>query len=220
MKVTGVEKHDGPPGSRPYRMGKRAEQVEETRRRIVQATVDLHTTVGPANTTVSAIAERAGVTRLTVYRHFPEQDALFQACFGHWSAQHPWPDPEAWRSIVDPQERARRGLVELYAWYGEHAEDLLPIYRDLPVAPRSSQEAVVEIERAMADTLVAGWDAAGGAGGHLRATAVHVVGLWTWHSLAVEQELGDEQAAALAACLVRGAARCDPAVLVDTDGGA
>lgn len=203
---------------RPYRMGKRAEQVEETRRRIVQATVELHTTVGPANATVSAIAERAGVTRLTVYRHFPEQDTLFQACFGHWSERHPWPDPEAWREFADPQDRARRALVELYAWYGEHAQDLLPIYRDLGVAPPSAQEAVEAIERSMAEVLVADWEVSGRARRRLRAAAGHAVRLWTWHSLAVEQGLGDQTASELAASLLHEAVVRDPAGRLDTGG--
>ncbi len=168
---------DGSPSSRPYRMGKRAEQVEETRRRIVQATVELHTTVGPANATVSAIAERAGVTRLTVYRHFPEQDTLFLACFGHWSERHPWPDPDAWREFADPQDRARRALVELYAWYGEHAQDLLPIYRDLAVAPPSAQEAVEAVDRSMAEALVGDWEVSEQARDRLRAAAGHAVRL-------------------------------------------
>lgn len=211
---------DGSPTSRPYRMGKRAEQVEKTRRRIVQATVDLHTTVGPANATVSEIAERAGVTRLTVYRHFPEQDTLFQACFGHWSQRHPWPDPEAWREIADPQDRARRALVELYAWYGEHAPDLLPIYRDLAVAPRSAQEAVEAIDRSMAEVLVTDWEVSGQERRRLRAAAGHAVRLWTWHSLAVEQGLGDQAAGELAASLLHVAAAPDPAAQLDVGGRA
>ncbi len=197
---------DDSSASRPYRMGRRAEQVEETRRRIVEATVALHTTIGPASTTVSELAEQAGVTRLTVYRHFPDQDELFQACFGHWSEQHPWPDPEAWRAIDDPRVRAAHAVGELYAWYGTHADDLLPIYRDLPSAPRSAQVAVDELDRTMADALVTGWDVPGQDRTRLQAAAGHVVRLWTWHSLAVEQELGDQPAADLAVALMHVAA--------------
>lgn len=191
--------------SRPYRMGRRAEQVEATRQRIVAAAVGLHTTVGPADTTVSELAEWAGVSRLTVYRHFPEEETLFQACLAHWSARHPWPDPAAWRDIEDPGVRAREALAELYGWYGEHGDDLLPIYRDLPVAPRPAQESVDEHDRTMAEALVAGREAPEQRRLRLRAAAVHVVRFWTWHSLAVEQGLGDQQAAELAAGMLEAA---------------
>lgn len=195
-----------PRTSRPYRMGRRAEQVEETRQRIVAAAVDLHTTIGPAHTTVSELAERAGVSRLTVYRHFPEEEALFQACLGHWSARHPWPDPAAWWDNEDPGTRAREALAELYGWYGEHGDELLPIYRDLPAAPRSAQEAVDEFDRRMAEALVVDREVPEQRRPRLRAAAVHVVRLWTWHSLAVEQGLGDQQAAELAAGMLEAAA--------------
>lgn len=193
-------------GSRPYRMDKRAEQVEETRQRIVQAAVDLHTTVGPSSTTISDLAERAGVARPTVYRHFSDQGALLTACFAHWSTQHPWPDPEDWRAIDDPPVRVRRALAELYAWYGEHGDDLVPIYRDLGDAPPTAREIVDGTHGAMVDALVAGWDVEGPAQQRLRAAAGHAVHLWTWHSLAVDQGLGDDQAAELAASLLRAAA--------------
>ena len=88
-------------------MTTRADQVEQTRRRIVEAAVELHGTVGPANTTVAAIAERAGVTRLTVYRHFPDDDAMFAACTAHWSARQNMPDIDAWLAESDPVDRLR-----------------------------------------------------------------------------------------------------------------
>ena len=89
--------------ARKYEMKQRAEQVEETRRRITEAAVALHETVSPARTTISAVAERAGVERLTVYRHFPDDDTLFQPCSRHWLAEHPFPDLDGWERIGDPE---------------------------------------------------------------------------------------------------------------------
>src|ERR1700754_3724756 len=102
---------------RPYRLKERALRQEETRRRITEATVELHATVGAANTTIKAIAERAGVERLTVYRHFPDEAGLFAACSAHWIAATPPPDPGAWARIGDDARRLRTALGELYTWY-------------------------------------------------------------------------------------------------------
>src|SRR5918999_188498 len=88
-----LSEHQRSTKSRSYRMSRRAEGVAETRQRIVEATVELHGTVGPAASTIAAIAERAGVTRLTVYRHFPDDEALWAACSGHWLSQQDPPDP-------------------------------------------------------------------------------------------------------------------------------
>src|SRR5881628_2229582 len=99
--------------SRSYRLKRRAERMEETRRLIAAAAVELHGSVGPSATTITAIAERAGVQRLTVYRHFPDQLSLFRACVRHGLEIHPGPDPAKWTAIEDPDERLRRGLREL-----------------------------------------------------------------------------------------------------------
>ena len=99
--------------TRKYELKKRAETVEETRRRIVEAAVELHGTVGPARTTVSAIADRAGVQRQTYYRHFPSERELLTACSGLWEEQHPPPDPEGLRALPDGLERLRAGLLDL-----------------------------------------------------------------------------------------------------------
>src|SRR3954447_17721573 len=95
---------------RPYTKRRRAELEEETRRRITAATVELPREVGPAHTTISAIAERAGVQRLTVYRHFPDERTLLGACSAHWRAGHPAPDPSPWPAIGDPEERLRAAV--------------------------------------------------------------------------------------------------------------
>src|SRR6185295_8922834 len=103
--------------NRKYELKERARRQAETRQRIVEAAVDLHTSVGPARTTISAIAERAGVERHTVYAHFPDDRSLYRACSQHWGSEHPLPDFEALAKIDDPVRRLRRSLSELYAWY-------------------------------------------------------------------------------------------------------
>src|SRR3954468_5305676 len=102
---------------RPYRKRVRAEHEEQTRRRITESAVELHGTIGPARTSISAVADRAGVRRSTVYRHFPDEAALFDACSSHWRAANPPPDPWAWAAIEDPSERVTAALSELYAFY-------------------------------------------------------------------------------------------------------
>lgn len=136
-------------------MGKRKEEVEETRRRIVEATVDLHGTVGPAATTISAVAERAGVQRSTVYRHFDDEEALFAACTSHWMARHPWPRTDGWREESDPERRLRAGLAELYDYYDRNRGMLSNSYRDIAVMPpfvgEMMRASVAEIHTALAE---------------------------------------------------------------------
>ena len=153
-------------------MRKRAEQVGQTRQRIIDAAVRLHTTVGPARTTISAVAEQAGVTRLTVYRHFPDEATLFTACSEQWGRQHPSPDPGDWSRIPDLEARAHHALGELYAWYQDHGEDLLPLYRDIDAMPALTREAMRDQERQLADALVVGCGLRRRARGRLRAARV------------------------------------------------
>src|SRR5436305_9378635 len=108
---------------RIYELKKLADAMEDTRRRITEAAVDLHGAIGPARTTVSAVAERAGVQRHTVYRHFPTEQELFAACSAHWATKHPWPDPAGWDGLAD-------GLDELYRWYEQTESMLANILRD------------------------------------------------------------------------------------------
>lgn len=204
--VPAVDGQDGAAAPRPYRMRKRAEQVEQTRQRIVDATVKLHTTVGPAKTTISGVAEEAGVTRLTVYRHFPDQEALFAACGQRWAEQHPAPDPATWRAIPDLEQRAHHALGELYAWYDDCGDDLAPIVRDREAMPQPVQQELDEEFQAYAQALVVGSGVRGHARRRLRATAGLVVSLWTWHTLTVEQGLTSKDAAALAASMLTCAA--------------
>src|SRR5690242_1555811 len=108
--------------TRRYRKRRRAERELETRQAITEAAVKLHGTVGPARTTVSAIAEEAGVQRATVYRHFPDEGTLLQACSGHYMSLHPPPDPSRWAEVADPAVRLREALADVYRWWDETAE--------------------------------------------------------------------------------------------------
>ena len=196
--------------SRPYQMRRRAVQVDQTRQRITEAAVRLHTTVGPANTSIAAIAEHAGVTRLTVYRHFPDLDAVFVACMAHWAAQNPRPDAATWTAIPDLQGRARRAFGELYGWYGDHADELYPINRDAAAMPLSAQLARDAGNRRMADALLAGHAGDGsntnGDRRLLRAVARHLIDFWTWRSLVMQQGLDDDEAVEVAVTLLTAVA--------------
>ncbi len=191
---------------RRYEMRKRAEQLADTRRRITEATVELHRTVGPAETQISEIARRAGVQRVTVYNHFPDESSLFAACSAHWRALHPSPDPTPWTTIEDPGERLRTALPALYAWYRESAPMTAHVLRDMERLP--ALRAIIEsglgryleaVRRLLAEPFHARGrraerlDAAVGA-----ATSFHV-----WQALA---PLGDAEAADLAARFVEAAA--------------
>jgi len=177
--------------ARKYELRQRAEQVEETRRRIVEATVDLHLTRGPAATAVAEVARRAGVQRRTVYNHFPDDAALFAACSEHWRAKHPAPDPSAWSDL-------RQGLRELYGWYRETEAMTSHVLRDAEVLPALQQ--VIEPGFGAYMTAVRGALAQrAGRGGRVEAAIGLVTDFHTWRSLA---SLGDDEAAGLAAELV------------------
>lgn len=194
---------------RPYRMKARAEAQERTRRRITEAAVELHGTVGPARTSVSALAEVAGVRRSTVYRHFPDEESLFQACSAHWLASNPYPDPGAWAAIADPAQRLRTALGELYPHYERVARMMDNLLRDAATVP------VVEAQlagfhgylAACADVLMAGRRLRGGARRRRVAAATgHALAFPTWRSLVVEQGLASSEAAELMAGMVEAAA--------------
>jgi AcrR family transcriptional regulator len=172
-------------------MQKRAEHVDETRRRITEAAARLHTTIGPANTTVAAIADEAGVTRLTVYRHFSDLDILFEACRAHWRAENPPPDAMEWSVIPDLEARVRTALTRLYGWYREHAEELFPIYRDISTMPVSSKARMRDENRRLGQLLVGDARPAEADDRMLIAAACHVLDYRTWRSLAIGQGLSD-----------------------------
>lgn len=116
--------------ARNYTLKRRAEQQADTRRRIVDAAVELHGTVGPASTTISMIAEKAGVQRHTLYAHFPDERSVLMACSGHSLEQDPLPDSKTWRAIADPAERLRAGLSAIYGWYARNDRLLACVLRD------------------------------------------------------------------------------------------
>jgi AcrR family transcriptional regulator len=124
-----------PRQKRPYTLRKRAESQEETRLHIVEATMHLHEEIGPRETTISAIAERAGVQRLTVYRHFPDEAAVFRACTEHWLSLNPLPDPAEWERVDDPILRMRTALAAFYRYYGATERMWVKAYRDVGQVP-------------------------------------------------------------------------------------
>src|SRR5829696_868616 len=167
---------------RPYRMTKRAEQEAQTRQRITESAVALHGTVGPAHTTISALAEHAGVRRSTVYRHFPDEAALFAACSAHWAAGNPRPDIGAWAAIADPGERVRAALPGLYAYYRRSEQMLANLHRDEELVPAVKRQfaGYHQFAAIMQETLVAGHGARGRARERLLAAAGHAVAFTTW----------------------------------------
>jgi len=169
--------------------------VRNARQRIVEAMVELHEEIGPAATTVTAIAERAGVQRLTVYRHFPDDRAMLGACSAHWLEAHPLPDPAAWTGIADPRIRLERALRAIYDFFRTGAPMLASVIRD-----EAEMEAVAEVMvslwdyfREAAGGLSAGWEVAGDAQRLVRAAVGHALGFYTWRSL-TDQGLSNAEA--------------------------
>jgi AcrR family transcriptional regulator len=197
-------------GPRPYRKRKRALSELETRQRITEAAVDLHQTVGPARTSVKAIAERAGVDRATVYRHFPDEQALFNACTSHYYARHPMPDPGHWVAITDPAERLRAALADLYSWYGETEEMVATGIRDIEHVPAESRKAFLGYFEAVRAALLTGRRERGRARTRVSGAIGHAINFHTWHSLVREQHLSDEEAITLIAATIQAAAQPAP----------
>ncbi len=191
---------------RKYELKKRAEQLAETRRRIVETTVELHRTVGPAATTVSEIARRAGVQRVTVYNHFPDEGSLFAACSNHWRGLHPAPDPARWAAIAEPGERLRTALGELYAWFRETEPMTANVLRDMERLPALRTVVDGGLGRyldAVRQLLAASFRTRGKRRARVDAALGVALAFPTWRALS---PLGDAEAAALAAGLVELAA--------------
>ena len=193
---------------RPYRMRRRAALEEQTRRRITESTVALHEELGPARTSISAIAKRAGVRRSTVYRHFPNEDALFDACSSYWLAANPPPDHRTWAAIEDPTERTKAAIRELYAFYRQTQAMYSSLFRDEPMVP-AVQRRLDDFRRyldSVADTLMTGRGLRGRTARQTRAAIGHALAFTTWHSLTNQQGLNDEDAVDLLFTLIEQAA--------------
>jgi AcrR family transcriptional regulator len=182
---------------RKYEMKKRAERQRETRRRIVEATVELHRTRGPANTTISEIAQRAGVNRLTVYNHFPDITDLLRACSKSWTERHPAPDPTPWAQIRDPQERLRTALTELYGFYARTEPMRANVLRDAQTMPALGallEGTVVSYLEALRELLAEGWEVRTEGRKRLLAALKLAIDFHTWRSLERESGLSREEA--------------------------
>jgi AcrR family transcriptional regulator len=193
---------------RTYRMTKRAEQEASTRRRITESAVELHGSIGPARTSMSAVAAHAGVRRSTLYRHFPDESALFAACSAHYMQANPIPDPSPWAAITDPGVRLATALSELYAYYGRTEPMLRNLLRDEPTVAAVAERFGVYHQYLVAvrDMLLIGMRVRGRASERTRAAVGHALAFDTWSSLVRDQGLDDQAAAELMCRLVAGAA--------------
>jgi AcrR family transcriptional regulator len=177
--------------ARTYTLKRRAEQQADTRRRIVEAAVDLHGSVGPARTTISMIAERAGVQRHTLYAHFPEERSLFMACSALVEERDPLPEAAVWHGIEDRYERLRTGFRTVYGWYGRNAELVGCVLRDAEFHPMTRETGERQFGPVMAacnEVLGAGLTPA------QRAMLRLALGYFTWRTLVREAGLSPEAA--------------------------
>jgi AcrR family transcriptional regulator len=181
--------------------------MAETKRRITEAAVELHGTVGPARTTVSAVAKRAGVQRHTVYRYFPTETDLVAACSAHFWAENPWPNIEVWSEVLDPRERLERGLDELYAYYERTAPMYNNILRDAELVDavgRALEPREAFLARCVS-ILLSGRHERGRRRAVLAAALAHVIAFETWRSLAFTGGLPRREVVRLSAALVAAA---------------
>ena len=194
---------------RPYRMNERARSQEETRQKIVEATMHLHEEIGPRATTISAIAERAGVQRLTVYRHFADETAVFQACTAHWLSLNPPPDSQLWSVIEDPEARLRTGLGAMYRYYAATRGMWAASHRDVADVP-ALQGPMAEFAAFVGSVAQGLAEAFGGPddAGRVHATVRHALVYPTWADLE-ERGLDDEGKVELVLSWVRGARQAD-----------
>jgi AcrR family transcriptional regulator len=194
------------PPKRKYELKKRAEQMAETHQRITEAAIELHGTVGPSRTTLSAVAERAGVERRTLYRHLPTEADLFAACSSHYFAANPWPDLDDWRAIRDPKQRLARALDELYAYYERTEPMLTNVLRDAELVGLA-RDAVAPLHAYLeeaAETLTSGRQARGQKRQLLKRALRHALAFPTWRSLSANG-IGRTDAAKLITALVEAA---------------
>lgn len=195
------------PTRRKYELKKRADEMAETHLRITEAAVELHGTIGPARTTLSAVAKRAGVERRTLYRHFPTEADLFVACSIHYFTANPWPDLSTWRTVRDPQERLARALDELYAYYERTEPMFSNVLRDADLVD-FARDAVAPLNAYLeeaAGILLVGRSVRGRRRRLVIGALRHAVAFSTWHSLA-SNGVSRADAAKLITALVEAAA--------------
>jgi AcrR family transcriptional regulator len=198
--------HESRP-KRKYELKKRAEEMAETHLRITEAAIELHATVGPSRTTMSAVAERAGVERRTLYRHFPTEADLFAACSTHYFTANPWPDRGNWRAIRDPQQRLEQALDELYAYYERTAPMFSNVLRDAELVD-VARDAVAPLRAYLeeaAEVLTIGQHVRGRRRQLLGGALRHALAFSTWHSLSTNG-IGRSDAVRLVTALVDSAA--------------
>ena len=186
--------------TRPYIQKVRAEQQEETRQRIVEAAVKLHLERGPAHTSIAAIAERAGVNRVTVYRHFPDARSLFEACSEHNRKLNPPPDIAPWRQVDDPRRRTELALTQLYDYFRRNENGWANILRDAeidPIVKEMAEKKRMAYLRDVRDVLMAGYPKRRTRGPLLRAVLGLAVDFRTWQTLVRREGLEDRTAVAL-----------------------
>ena len=189
-----------------YNLKARAERQQQTRQRIVEATVELHRAYGPARTTITEIAKKAGVQRQTVYNHFPDELSLFKACSAHNRALNPPPDPEPWELIPDPEERLRRALAEVYDYYRRNEQMITNVTRDAQANPnvRKVAEPRVKHQERMRDVLAAGLEQGDGQRHKLLCGALWMtLEFRTWHTLVRQQGFDDDESIELMVGMVR-----------------
>lgn len=203
--VNALSEQQGPVPKRAYQKAKRAEDEQRTRGRIVDAAEHLHGSLGPARTTVSAVADCAGVTRATVYRHFADEEALFLACSRQWLSRQQLPDPSAWGLIDDPAERLRTGLMDIYGFYRRGAQMMTLIHRDVEAVPAVVVAGRRSREQEWLHTLLRPLP------GHrrklVRAAVAHATSFTTWQSLCGAHGLSDRSAVELVVGMVERAAQ-------------
>jgi AcrR family transcriptional regulator len=204
--VNGLSEHQRSGNVRAYSMARRADDVAQTRQRIIEAAVRLHGSIGPAQTTVSALAAEAGVTRLTVYRHFPEAELLFAECSRHWAAGQRMPDLDLWRRHAEPRERLRVGLSDLYRFYEEAQSMLAMVLRDQDVVPEAQRRQREETEAARCAVLLEPFHARGRRRHRLQGVLGHAVAFGTWSSFCVDNGLSRADAVEAVTQMVLGVA--------------
>ncbi len=170
---------------RRYEKRARAVHEQATRMRIIDAAIELHGSVGPARASISAIADRAGVRRATVYRHFPDERSLFLGCSGTFAERNPAPDPATWASTPDPAARLEKALDAMYAWYERVEPMLSAVIRDIDAVPtiKEIQAGRLAYLAGIEDGLAAGWGVRGNAAKRLRATIGLALDFLAWRTL-------------------------------------